>query len=315
VKSQLEFRANSAHLLLTLTDSEFTMKPAPFDYLTPQTLGEAVALLERFDNEGEDAKIIAGGQSLMPMLAMRIARPKVLIDLRRIAGLDYIREEAGVIAIGAMASKRSAEESDLIRNSQPLFHAATSLVGHRQIRNRGSVGGSFAHSDPASEYPAVALVLDMQMKAVGPGGERLIPADEFFVTYMTTSLEASEILTEVRMPVLPAGTGWAIQEFARRNGDLALAGVALSLRIEGGVCRQVRMAAFGVNPTAVRLPAGEAALEGQAPDAAAFARAAAAAAAALEEPMSCIHAPGEYRRHLVKTLAERCLVEAAGRAR
>ncbi|MBL0123037.1 MAG: FAD binding domain-containing protein [Betaproteobacteria bacterium] len=250
----------------------------------------------------------------MPMLAMRIARPKVLIDLRRIADLDYLREEEGIIAIGAMASKRSAEDSDMIKDRQPLFHAATKLIGHRQIRNRGSVGGSFAHADPSSEYPAVALVLDMQMKAIGPAGERLIPADEFFVTYMTTSLEASEILTEVRMPVLPEGTGWAIQEFARRNGDLALAGVALTLRLDKGLCHQVRMAAFGVNPTAVRLSAGEAALEGQAPSTAAFARAAAAAADALDEPMSCIHAPGEYRRHLVKTLAERCLVEAAGRA-
>ncbi len=291
------------------------MKPAPFDYLAPATLSEAVALLERFDNAGEDAKIIAGGQSLMPMLAMRVARPSVLIDLRRITDLDFLREEAGSIVIGAMASKRSAEDSALIRSKQPLFHAATELVGHLQIRNRGSVGGSFAHADPASEYPAVALVLDMQMKAVGPGGERLIPAAEFFVTYMTTSLEANEILTEIRMPVMRAGTGWAIQEFARRSGDLALAGVALTMRLADGVCRDVRMAAFGVNPTAVRLTAGEEALNGQAPGPAAFARAAAAAADALEEPMSCIHATSDYRRQLVKTLAERSLIEAAGRAR
>ncbi len=290
------------------------MKPAPFDYLTPETLGEAVALLERFDNEGEDAKIIAGGQSLMPMLAMRIARPRVLIDLRRIAGLDHVREEDGVIAIGAMASKHSAEDSELIRNRQPLFHAATKLVGHRQIRNRGSVGGSFAHADPASEYPAVALVLDMEMKAVGPDGERLIPAEEFFVTYMTTSLETSEILTEVRMPVLAEGTGWAIQEFARRNGDLALAGVTATLRIEGGVCRQVRLAAFGVNATAVRLTGAEEFLRGKRPDRAVLAQAAAMAANDLDEPMSCVHASADYRRHLIRVLAERCLLEAAARA-
>lgn len=290
------------------------MKSAPFDYLAPETLSAAVALLERFDIEGEDAKIIAGGQSLMPMLAMRVARPSVLIDLRRIADLDFLREEEGSIVIGAMASKRSAEDSDLIRNKQPLFHAATQLVAHPQIRNRGSVGGSFAHADPASEYPAVALVLDMEMKAVGPGGERLIPAAEFFVTYMTTSLEANEILSEIRMPVIAAGTGWAIQEFSRRNGDLALAGIAMTLRLAGGVCHDVRMAAFGVNPTAVRLTAGEEALNGQAPGPAAFARAASAAAEALEDPMSCIHASSEYRRHLVKTLAERCLIQAAGRA-
>lgn len=291
------------------------MKPAQFDYLAPETLNDAVALLERFDSAGEDAKIIAGGQSLMPMLAMRVARPTALIDLRRIAGLDYIREEGGVIAIGAMASKTSAEKSELIRSRQPLFHAATELVAHLGIRNRGSVGGTFTHADPAAEYPAVALVMEMQMKAVGPAGERLIPAEEFFVTYMTTSLEANEILTEVRLPVLPAGTGWAIQEVSRRPGDLALAGVVLTLRLEGGVCRQVRMAAFGVNATAVRMPAGEADLDGQPPTPAAFARAAAAAAAALEEPMSCLHASSEHRRHMVKTLIERCLVKAAERAK
>lgn len=290
------------------------MKPAPFDYLAPQTLSDAVALLERFEREGEDAKIIAGGQSLMPMLAMRVARPKVLIDLRRIGGLDHIREEGGVIAIGAMASKSAAEESELVRSCQPLFHAATKLVAHHGIRNRGSVGGSFAHADPASEYPAVALVLDMQLKVVGPGGERLIAADEFFVTYMTTSMEPTEILTEVRMPVLPTGSGWAIQEVSRRPGDLALAGVALTLQVAGGVCRQVRMAAFGVNATAVRLSAGEAQLEGQRPTPAAFALAGSAAAAALEEPMSCIHASSEQRRHMVKALVERCLAQAAARA-
>ncbi len=291
------------------------MKPPPFDYFAPESLSEVVALLDRFDSEGEEFRIIAGGQSLMPMLAMRVARPKVLVDLRRVPGHDYLREEAGVIAIGAMASKRSAEDSELVRSRQPLFHAATKLVGHRPIRNRGSVGGSFANAHPASEYPAVALVLDMQMKAVGPAGERLIPADEFFVMVMTTSLEANEVLTEVRIPVLPAGTGWAIQELARRNGDFALAGVALTLRVEGGVCRNVRMAAFGVGSVPVRLHAGEQALDGQPPGPAAFVRAAAAAAAALEKPMSCIHASSEYRRHLVKTLAARCLAEAADRAR
>lgn len=290
------------------------MKPAAFDYHAPTTLGDAVALLDRFDRAGEDAKIIAGGQSLMPMLAMRVARPGNLVDLRRISGLDYIREQAGTIAIGAMTSKTSAEESELIRARQPLFHAATRLIAHPGIRNRGSVGGSFAHADPASEYPALALVLEMQMKVVGPAGERMIPAGEFFVTFMTTSIESNEILTEVRMPVMAPGTGWAIQEVSRRPGDLALAGVALTLRLEGGLCRQVRMAAFGVNPTAVRLGAGEAVLEGQAPTAAAFQHAAEAGAAALAEPMSCIHATSEHRRHMVKALTGRCLAKAVERA-
>lgn len=290
------------------------MKPAPFDYHAPATVSDAVALLRRLSDEGVDAKILAGGQSLMPMLAMRVARPEVLVDLRRLRDLDYIRSDGGTLAIGAMASKRAAEQSALVREAQPLFHAATRLVGHVAIRNRGTVGGSFAHADPASEYPAVALVLDMELRAVGPEGERRIPAAEFFVTYMTTSLESAEILTEVRMPPWMPGTGWAIQEMARRHGDLALAGVAATLRVERGVCRGARLAAFGVNPTAVRLTAAERAMEGAAPDARSFERAGTAAAQALEEPMSCVHASAEYRRHLVGVLVRRCLAEAAGRA-
>ncbi len=289
------------------------MKPASFDYHAPATLSEAVKLLETLENDGVDTKILAGGQSLIPMLALRVARPEVLIDLRKLKELDFIREEQGMIAIGAMASKHAAEVSPLIEAKQPLFHAATCLVGHRQIRNRGSVGGSFAHADPASEYPAVALVLDMEMKVVGPQGERSIPAAEFFVTYMTTSMETNEILTEVRMPVLPAGTGWAIQEEARRSGDLAMAGVALTLRVVQGICRDVRIAGFGINPTAVRLTAAEQALEGQAPTAENFARAAAEGAAKLEEPMSCIHASADYRRQLIRTKVERCLAQAITR--
>lgn len=290
------------------------MKPANFDYHAPQTLTEAVELMARLDEEGVDAKIIAGGQSLMPMLAMRVARPEVLVDLGRIKSLDYVRDEGGAIAIGAMTSKRAAEESVLIEQRQPLFHAATKLVGHRQIRNRGSVGGSFAHADPASEYPAVALVLDMEFKAVGPEGERTIPAADFFVTYMTTSLECTEVLTEVRLPALPVGMGWSIQEFARRNGDLALAGVAVTLKVTGGVCAEARLAAFGVNATAVRLTAAEDFLVGKRSERSVLQQAAALAAEGIDEPMSCVHASADYRRHLVRVLAERCLNEAAGRA-
>lgn len=290
------------------------MKPAPFEYCAPASLDEAVAALGRLDAEGRDFKIIAGGQSLMPMLAMRVARPEVLVDLGRIKSLDYVRDEGGAIAIGAMTSKRAAEESVLIEQRQPLFHAATKLVGHRQIRNRGSVGGSFAHADPASEYPAVALVLDMEFKAVGPEGERTIPAADFFVTYMTTSLECTEVLTEVRLPALPVGMGWSIQEFARRNGDLALAGVAVTLKVTGGVCAEARLAAFGVNATAVRLTAAEDFLAGKRSGRSVFQQAAALAAEGIDEPMSCVHASADYRRHLVRVLAERCLNEAAGRA-
>ena len=289
------------------------MKPAPFDYHAPATLDEAVALLTRLEDEGCDMKIIAGGQSLMPMLALRVARPEALVDLRRLDTLNYIRDDAGTLAIGAMTSKQAAADSALVKRAQPLFHAATELVGHRQIRNRGSVGGSFAHADPASEYPAVALVLDTEFEAVGPDGARTIPADEFFVTNMTTSLETTEVLTAVRFAPFAPQRRWAIQEFARRNGDLALAGVALTLNVDGGLCRDVRIAAFGVEATAVRLTAAEQLLEGQPAQAAQFEQAGKAGAAQLDDPMSCIHASSAYRRHLIGVLTTRALGEAAAR--
>lgn len=290
------------------------MKPPPFDYHAPDSLAEAVALLGRLDAEGRDAKVLAGGQSLMPMLAMRVARPEVLVDLRKLRELDFVRDEGERIAIGAMTSKQAIVDSPLVRQRQPLLHAATELVGHIQIRNRGSVGGSFAHADPAAEYPAVALVLDIEMVAHGAGGRRVIAASDFFVTFMTTSLEPGEILTEVRVPVAPPGRRWAIQEFVRRNGDLALAGIALAFDLQGGLCSNARIAAFGVQATAVRLTAAEQLLEGRLADAASFDAAGRAAAGALEEPMSCMHASSDYRRHLVGTLTTRALDEAARRA-
>ncbi|MGD9598369.1 MAG: xanthine dehydrogenase family protein subunit M [Steroidobacteraceae bacterium] len=290
------------------------MKAAPFDYHAPRTIESAVALLQRFEGEGLDTKLLAGGQSLMPMLNMRIARPQVLIDLGRIEALDYIRAQGEAIAIGSMTSKRAAEDSALVRERQPLFHAATLLIGHRQIRNRGTVGGSFAHADPAAEYPAVALVQDIELKAQGPGGVRDIAASEFFVTFMTTSLEATEVLTEVRLPPFRPGTGWAIQEFAKRHGDLALAGIVATLRKARGRCEDVRLGAFGVNATAVRLTAAEQALNGQAPTPENFARAAALAGETVAEPLGDVHATPDYRRQLVKVLVERCLAQAAARA-
>jgi carbon-monoxide dehydrogenase medium subunit len=296
------------------TDRDTKLKAAPFDYHAPQTVEAAIALLQQFESEGVDAKLLAGGQSLMPMLNMRVARPQVLIDLGRIPGLDYIRAEGDTIAIGAMATKRAAEDSPLVRDRQPLFHAATKLVGHRQIRNRGTVGGTFAHADPSAEYPAVALVQDIEMKSQGPDGVRVIAAKDFFVTYMTSALESIEVLTEVRLPPLAAGTGWSIQEFTKRDGDLALAGVVATLRKVKGVCDDVRIAAFGVNATAVRLTAAESALQGQAPTPENFARAAALGAEALEEPLGDVHATPDYRRQLVKVFTGRCLAEAAARA-
>ncbi len=291
------------------------MKPAPFDYYAPESLADAIALLAKFDDEGVEAKILAGGQSLMPMLSLRVARPEVLVDLRKLAELDYIRDEGGTIAIGSMTSKRAAEESALIRERQPLFHGATMNIGHLPIRAHGTVGGSFAHADPAAEYPAAAIALDMQMKAVGPDGERVIGARDFFVTYLTTDLAATEVLTEVRMPVLAPGTGWSFREISRRKGDFALAGAAVLLSLAGGRISDSRVVVFAVNATAMRLPAAEQVLRAQTPGEALFREAGLAGAAEIEEPIADVHASADFRRHLVSVVVARGLAEAQSRAR
>ncbi len=290
------------------------MKPSPFDYYAPETIEEALALLERLEDEDVEAKILAGGQSLIPMLSIRVARPEALIDIRKLTALNYIREDNGTIAIGAMTSKSAAEDSALIRQKQPLFHAATRYIGHRAIRNQGSVGGSFANADPAAEYPAAALALNMQLKVVSSSGERIIPAADFFVTFLTTSMESTEILTEVRMPVLPAGCGWSFQEMARRSGDFALAGVAVMLVLKDGHCTDTRIAVFAVSATAVRMDSAEQIINGQQPAEALFAQAGKCAAEAVVDPISDVHASAEFRRHLVQTLVTRGLTEAVARA-
>lgn len=290
------------------------MKPAQFDYYAPDSVEDAVALLARLEDEDVEAKILAGGQSLMPMLNLRVARPDALVDLRKLDSLRYIREEGDVIAIGAMTSKSDAEDSPLLKQKQPLFQHASYLIGHRQIRNRGTVGGSFAHADPAAEYGAAAMALDIQMKVVGPDGERLVPAEDFYITFLTADIDATEILTEVRVPVMAAGTGWSFQEMARRDGDLALAGAAVTLRLTGGVCAEVRVAVFGVNGSPSRIADAENIIEGNAPTEALFKRAGEAAGAAVDKPITDVHASAEYRRQLVSVLVARCLAEAIQRA-
>ncbi len=288
------------------------MKPAPFEYEAPSTLGAALEILGK--NDPDEVKILAGGQSLMPLLNMRLARPELILDLGQIKDLDYIRETAGGVAIGAMTTKRSVEESELIRRQYPLFWESTVAIGHPPIRNRGTVGGSMAQADPASEYPAVALALDMELVAEGASGERVIGADDFFVTYLTTSLEPGEILTEVRIPRLPSGTGWAFQELARRHGDFAIVGSVVTLGLEGGVIANPRVVIFGAADRAIRMPAAEALLAGAAVTGELFDRAAAQVAEAIEEPLADIHASEEYRRELARVLSARALREAAERA-
>jgi carbon-monoxide dehydrogenase medium subunit len=288
------------------------MKPPSFEYAAPSTVGEAVSLLQQ---HGGEAKILAGGQSLMPLLNMRFARPTALIDLRRVANLDTIREENGGLAIGAMTTKRAVERSALIKTRQPLLHGATLWIAHPQIRNRGTVGGSMAHADPAAEYPAVALALDAEFRAVGPGGERTVPAEDFFVTYLTTALDENEVLTGVRVPALPERTGWSVQEVARRHGDFAMVGAAITLTRGGaGRCSDVRIVLFGVGPTPLRARGAEQIVVGEAPDEAVFAEAGRRVNDELDEPLSDVHASAEYRRALAQVLLRRGLAEAADRA-
>lgn len=287
------------------------MKPAQLDYEAPTELSAAISLLGDPDRE---AVVLAGGQSLMPMLNLRLARPELLVDLRRVEGLTGIALEGDRILIGAMTTKREVEESALVRDRQPLFHAATKLVGHPQIRNRGTVGGSMAHADPAAEHPAVALACDVEMRVAGPGGARSIPAAEFFTGYLSTALEPGEILVEIALPVLGDDVGWSFQELSRRHGDFAMVGVACTVAIDGGLCRDPRVVVFAVGSTPLRTRSAEEVLEGGRADDELFARAATAAAGEIEEPMSDVHASGEYRRHLAEVLVRRALQEAVARA-
>lgn len=288
------------------------MKPAPFDYAAPNTLSDALSVLS--ENDPDEVKILAGGQSLMPLLNMRLARPEIVLDLNRVEELDYVRETDNGLCIGSMTTKRAIEESARVRERSPLFWQSTTMIGHPQIRNRGTVGGSMVQADPAAEYPAAALILDVELVAVGPAGERTIAAEDFFITYLTTSLEPGEILTEVRVPDLASGSGWSILELARRHGDFAIVGAAATLRLDGGRCVDPRVVVFGATDRARRQPEAEAVVAGQAPDAALFEAAGAKVAESIEDPTEDMHASGDYRRDLARVLCGRALTEAAERA-
>jgi carbon-monoxide dehydrogenase medium subunit len=284
------------------------MKPPRFDYHAPSTVEEAIALLTRYEGE---AKVLAGGQSLMPLLNFRLARPAALVDLNRIPSLAYIREENGGMRLGAMTRQRTIEFSPEVAAKLPLLAEATRWVGHLPIRSRGTIGGSLAHADPSAEYPAVLVALEGHVVARGPGGERVIEAGDLFQTYLTTSLGPDEILVEVRLPSLPAGGRSAFEEFARRHGDFALAGIAAMIVPDGQRCRQARLAAAGANPVPKRLRAAEEILEreGLGEDAI---QAAARRASELVEPDSDIHASADYRRHLTGVLTGRAIRRALG---
>jgi carbon-monoxide dehydrogenase medium subunit len=214
-----------------------------------------------------------------------------------------------------MTRQRSVEFSQIVRERYPLVRAATMNIAHPQNRNQGTVGGSLAHADPAAEYPALALALDAEFRAFGPSGERIIPASEFFVTYLTTALESNEVLTEVRLPALPTRAGWSFMELTRRHGDFALAGVVATVELDvGGKCAEACIVLFGVGSTPIRAHAAEGALRGMKPDERLFADVAKKASEDLEEPLSDVHASSEYRRDLARVLTRRALTEACARA-
>lgn len=290
------------------------MKPAPFRYFAPQTLDEALSLLAE---HGYDAKPLAGGQSLVPAMNFRLAQPAVLVDLNRIPELAFIRAaDGGGLRIGAMTRQRTLERDPLVATRAPLVHAAMPHIAHVQIRNRGTIGGSLAHADPAAELPAVALALDASFRLRSRRGERWVAADEFFISLFTTALEPDELLVEVALPPLLPHTGWAIEEVARRHGDYALVGVAATLVLnEAGRCSQARIALLSVGDGPVAAQEAATLLVGERPTAELLTTVAESVARDEIDPASDIHASAAYRRHLAKVLTRRALAEAYERAK
>jgi len=282
------------------------VKPPPFEHYEPRTLDEALELLRRY---GGEAKILAGGQSLMPLLNFRLSRPAALVDLNRIPSLAGIREADGRLRIGAMTRQRTIEFSPLVRDRLPLLREATSLVGHLPIRTRGTIGGSLAHADPAAEYPAITAALDGELVVRGPGGERLLRPAEFFVSYLTTALAPDDVLVEVRLPVAPPRSGWAFEEFSRRHGDFAIVAIAALVVADGPRCQVARLAAAGAGATPIRLQGAEEILQREGLSDRNLA-AAAERAAELVQPDGDLHASAAHRRQLTRVLTQRALRRA-----
>ncbi len=286
------------------------MYPNAFDYYRAASVPDAIALLQ----EHPDAKLIAGGHSLLPMMKLRLVSPPALIDLGGIPGLAGIREEADAIVIGAGTTYDDLINSDIINQTLPIIAEAASVVGDMQVRNRGTIGGSLAHADPASDMPAVMLALGATLKAVGPGGERTIPADDFFVEFFTCALQPDEVLTEIRVPRPAAGTGMAYEKFAQPASGYAIVGVAAVIRRgANNVVDTIRIAVTGACPVVRRAQSTEDALKGTVPDAASIKQASQQAAKGMEF-MGDIHASEEYRAHLTRVFTERALTKAVQRS-
>jgi carbon-monoxide dehydrogenase medium subunit len=279
------------------------VKPSRFTYLAPTSIDEVARVL---DAHGDDAKVLAGGQSLVPMLNLRLAAPEVLVDLNRVPGLDYIRAEGDVLAIGAMTRHRTVVTSALVADRLPLLARAASVIGYPAIRNRGTFGGSVALADPASEFPAMTLALDAEIEIVGPSGRRRVKADDFFIDLFETALEPGELITAIYVPLLKADQRFAFDELARRRGDYALVGCGIMATCTGERVDDIRISFFSVGNTPTRVKGVEGALIGARLDAERIAAAQGALEGDLVPPESD-EVPPAMRLHLARVLLGRLL--------
>jgi len=288
------------------------MIPAAFEYHAPSTIGEATALLSKL---GEDAKVLSGGQSLIPLMKLRLASPAHLVDINAIPGLAGIREADGFLRIGALTRESELEESDIVRNRYPLLHDTSKVIADPLVRNLATVGGNLAHGDPANDHPATMLALGAEVVAIGPKGERRMPIGSFFTGPFETSLKPDEILVEIRIPVPPARSGGAYLKLERKVGDFATAAVAVQVTLgTNGACEYVGIGLTNVGLTPIKAARAESYLKGKAPDDAAIKRTAEFAAEAAE-PSADLRGSVEYKKDLVRILTARALRKAAERAR
>lgn len=287
------------------------MIPPAFEYFRPKTIPEAIGFLQQY---GDDAKILSGGQSLIPMMKFRLARPGYLVDINRIPGLSYIKEEGGYLKIGGLTREADLENSPLIRSKYPILFETTRVIADPQIRNMATLAGNLAHGDPANDHPATMMALGAQVVATGPKGERVIPIESFFVTLFTTELQHDEIVTEIRIPIPPPRSGGAYLKLERKVGDFATAAVAAQLTVDNdGTCMKVGIALTNVGATPIKAAKAEKYLTGKKADESNIAQAAQFAAEEAQ-PSSDLRGPEEYKRGLVKELTRRALSRAYERA-
>jgi aerobic carbon-monoxide dehydrogenase medium subunit len=286
------------------------MIPRSFEYSAPGTLNEAVSLLQKL---GPDAKILSGGQSLIPMMKLRLASPPHIVDINRIPGLDYIKEEAGVLRIGALVRESDLEGSDLVRSRFPILADTTSVIADPLVRNQATVCGNLAHGDPANDHPATMLALGASVIAIGPSGEREIPVEKFFPGLFTTALQPDEILKEIRIPISPPSSGGAYLKLERKVGDYATAGVAVQITVDGsGACSRAGVGLTNVGFTPIKATKAEAFLNGKTLDKSTIQQAS-ELAASESQPTDDIRGSADYKRDLVRVLTARALERAVAR--